>query len=438
MNNQRTIAKEVVLSGVGLHTGNKVNIKFEPAEVNSGINFVRVDIAGRPVIKAVSENVIPAHLSPRRTSLGKDGVDIQTVEHLMGVLAGLQIDNLSIEIDNNEVPCMDGSGEVFSNALIKAGLKEQEQPRQYYAIKEAVYVEEGQARIIALPSSEFKASYTLDYNHPHLKTQYLELTVTEDEFKKKIVSSRTFCVAEEAQELIKAGLGKGANYENTLVVGQTGVIKNKLRFEDEFVRHKILDLIGDLYLFGMPIKGHFIALRSGHAANLSLLNKIKSQKDRYALAGVSAVSHQVSEGELGVEEIMDILPHRPPFLFVDKILSLEKGKRAVGLKILTEDDYFFKGHFPGRPVMPGVLIIEAMAQVGGVMMLSLAENRGKLAYFLACDNAKFRKTVLPGDHLIMEVETVKLKSKTGVVRANAFVNGKLVAEADLVFTLVEN
>ena len=436
MDKQKTITKETVLSGVGLHTGNKVKVKFKPAPENSGINFIRTDIPNSPPIKATTDMLLPISRNPRRTSIGKDNVEIHTIEHLMAVLAGLQIDNLTIELDNNEIPGIDGSGKEFCDVLTKVGIKEQSAAKQYFLIREMLSVEEEGAVLIVLPSRGFKISYTLDYDHPQLKAQFLELTIDEKVFKENLVTSRTFCLEEETNGLIKSGLGKGANYNNTLVVGQRGVIKNELRFDNEFVRHKVLDLIGDLYLLGAPIKGHFIAVRSGHALNLKLLNKIKKQRDSYAFIKVANVQSK-QEGELNTEDIKRILPHREPFLFVDKILSLEKGRRAVGLKKLTKEDYFFKGHFPGRPIMPGVLIIEAMAQVGGVMMLSAKENLGKLAYFLACDNVKFRKTVLPGDELLMEVNVEKLKSRTGKVKANAFVNGKLVAEADLMFTLVD-
>jgi UDP-3-O-[3-hydroxymyristoyl] N-acetylglucosamine deacetylase/3-hydroxyacyl-[acyl-carrier-protein] dehydratase len=436
MDKQKTIAKAAVLSGIGLHTGNKVKIKFKPAPENSGINFLRSDILNSPPIKATIDMLLPIFRNPRRTSIGKGEVEVHTIEHLMAVLAGLQIDNLSIELDNNEVPGIDGSGKAFCDALTKAGIREQSAPKRHFLVKETLSVEEEGAVLAVLPSKEFKISYTLDYDHPQLKAQFLELSIDEKVFKEDLVTSRTFCLAEETNGLIKSGLGKGANYNNTLVVGKTGVIKNELRFDDEFVRHKVLDLIGDLYLLGTSIKGHFIAVRSGHALNLKLLNKIKRQRDSYAFIKAADI-HSKKEGELDIEDIKRILPHREPFLFVDKILSLEKGKRAVGLKRLTRNDYFFKGHFPSRPIMPGVLIIEAMAQVGGVMMLSAKENLGKLAYFLACDNVKFRKTVLPGDELIMEVNVEKLKSRTGKLKANAFVNGKLVAEADLMFTLVD-
>ncbi|MDD5729939.1 MAG: 3-hydroxyacyl-ACP dehydratase FabZ, partial [Candidatus Omnitrophica bacterium] len=283
---------------------------------------------------------------------------------------------------------------------------------------------------------EFKISYTLNYNHPVLKSGFLELDITPETFQKEIASARTFCLEEEALELQKSGVGKGASYENTLVVGEKGVIKNKLRFDDEFVRHKMLDLIGDLRVFGQPIKGHIIALKSGHSLNLKLVKRLIQQREKYSAAGVSAAT-AVSESktELDVTEIKKILPHREPFLFVDKIVSLQEGKRAVGIKNVTINEYFFKGHFPGRPVMPGVIIIEAMAQVGGVMMLSPKENRGKIAYFMAINNVKFRKPVVPGDQLVFEIEAGKIKSRTGQVFGKALVNGKVVAEAELMFAL---
>ncbi|MFA4889980.1 MAG: 3-hydroxyacyl-ACP dehydratase FabZ, partial [Candidatus Omnitrophota bacterium] len=265
-----------------------------------------------------------------------------------------------------------------------------------------------------------------------------ELNINADTFKKEIASARTFCLEEEADELKRQGFGKGANYENTLVVGKSGVVKNKLRFSDEFVRHKILDLVGDLCLLGQPLKAHFIALKSGHSLNMKLVKKIYEQRQKLFIGGVSSLGYTPREGEvLDRSQIMQILPHRDPFLFLDKIVALEKGKRATGIKNLTINDYFFKGHFPGRPVMPGVLIIEALAQVGGVMMLAPEENRGKLAFFMAIDNVKFRKTVLPGDELVLEVQALRIKSKTGQVRGRALVEGKVVAEADLMFALVE-
>ncbi|MDP3731862.1 MAG: bifunctional UDP-3-O-[3-hydroxymyristoyl] N-acetylglucosamine deacetylase/3-hydroxyacyl-ACP dehydratase [Candidatus Omnitrophota bacterium] len=439
MDKQRTIEKEASLNGIGLHTAKKVNLTFKPADIDTGINFIRTDLPGRPVIKASIDSLLSQSHSPRRTSIGHDSIEIYTIEHLMAALAGLSIDNIYIEIDNAEVPGLDGSSLNFLETLSEAGIKEQEKSRRNYLIKEPIFVEEEGSVIVAVPAQEFKISYTLNYNHPLLKAQFLEVKFDEGVFKNELASSRTFCLDSEAEGLQQQGMGRGANYENTLVVGENGVIKNKLRFQDEFVRHKILDLLGDLYVLGVPLRGHIIALRSGHSLNLKLAKRIDQQRQRYAIGGVGLDYRPQEWGQqFGIETIMKILPHREPFLFVDKIIRLETGKHATGVKNVTINDYFFKGHFPGRPVMPGVLIVEAMAQVGGVMMLSPQENRGKLAYFLSADNIKFRKTVVPGDQLILDVEAGKIKSKTGQVHARALVDGKVVAEADLMFVLVES
>jgi len=437
MDRQRTIAKELSLKGVGLHTANKVNVTFKPADVNTGINFIRVDLPNKPVIKASVKSLLPPARSPRRTSIGHDGAEIQTIEHLMAALNGAGIDNIRIEIDNNEIPGMDGSSLSFLELLNRCGIVEQEKERRYFSIKEPIFVEEEGSYIVALPSTELKISYTLSYNHAFLRKDFLEVNLVPEVFKTEIASARTFCLEEEANELQRGGMGLGANYDNTLVVGEKGVIKNKLRFGDEFVRHKILDLIGDLYLIGFPLKAHIIALKSGHSLNLKLAAKIAQQKERYSSGGIGTGFHLEGDGELDVTTIMKILPHREPFLFVDRIIHLERGKHATGIKNVTINDYFFKGHFPGKPVMPGVIIVEAMAQVGGVMMLAPEENRGKLAFFLAANNIKFRKTVLPGDQLVLDVVAGKIKSKTGQVFAKALVDGKVVAEAELMFALVE-
>lgn len=439
MEKQKTISKELHLKGTGLHTANKVNISFKPAEIDSGISFIRVDLPERPVIKARIENLLPVESSPRRTSIGKGNVEVQTVEHLMAALSGSGIDNINIEIDNNEVPGLDGSSLNFLELINRAGIVEQDKERKFYVLKEPVFVEDEGSVIIALPAAEFKISYTLDYNHPLLKNDFLEVNLNSEVFKREISPARTFCLENEVRELQAQGLGRGANYENTLVLGKDGVIDNKLRYPNEFIRHKMLDLIGDLSLVGCPLKCHVIALKSGHSLNLKLAKKISQQKERSYSAGVATVSSAYCPTEaLDINSIMKILPHREPFLFVDKIIHLEQGKRATGIKNVTINDYFFKGHFPGKPVMPGVLIVEAMAQVGGVMMLSPEENRGKLAFFLAANNIKFRKTVVPGDQLVLQVEAGKIKSKTGQVHGQALVDGKVVAEADLMFALVES
>jgi UDP-3-O-[3-hydroxymyristoyl] N-acetylglucosamine deacetylase/3-hydroxyacyl-[acyl-carrier-protein] dehydratase len=438
MDRQKTILREVEVSGIGLHTAGKVNLLFKPAAADSGIIFVRTDMGGDAQIKVGVDVLLPQGRSPRRTSLSSGTVEVHTVEHLMATLAGMKIDNLIIEMDNAEIPGLDGSSLNFVEALSKAGIKELERPRQYQLIREPVFVEEEGASIMAVPAEEFKISYLLSYDHPLLKAQFMETGINEEVFKAELAPARTFCLENEAAELLRSGVGCGANYHNTLVLGNSGVIKNKLRFADEFVRHKILDLLGDLYILGQPIKGHIIALKSGHSLNLKFLKKLQSQRQRLASAGIGTSYHPLPGEELDVNAIMKILPHRQPFLFVDRIVAMEQGRRATGIKNVSINDYFFKGHFPGKPVMPGVLIVEAMAQVGGVMMLAPEENRGKLAFFLAADKIKFRKTVLPGDQLVLEVEAGKIKSKTGQVHGKAYVEGKLVAEADLIFALVES
>lgn len=438
MNRQRTIKKEIVLEGKGLHTANQAKIKFKPAAVNSGINFIRVDLDGCPRIRAEWENVLEESFTMRRTSIGNGKYRIHTVEHIMAAICGLGIDNLDIEISNNEVPGFDGSAKIIAEALSKSGIEEQDSVRNYFLLREPVFAEEGNSSIIAIPSQGFRVSYTLNYEgQPLLKSGYFDYKSNSDFFLKEVASARTFCLEEEAGDLQGKGLGAGASYENTLVVGKKGVVNNKLRYEDEFVRHKVLDLIGDIYLLGCPLKAHIIAIKSGHGLNLKLLRKIKQQMERSYASGVQ-LNYQPIEGEqLGIEDIMKILPHRQPFLFVDRIVYIDKGKRARGIKNVTINDYFFKGHFPGRPVMPGVLVVEAMAQVAGVMMLSSSGNQGKLAFFMAANNIKWRKPVLPGDQLILDVEALKIKAKTGQVRGRAMVGDKVVAEADLMFALVD-
>jgi UDP-3-O-[3-hydroxymyristoyl] N-acetylglucosamine deacetylase/3-hydroxyacyl-[acyl-carrier-protein] dehydratase len=434
---QKTIAREVAISGIGLHTAHEVRLVFKPAGADQGIVFVRVDLPGRPEIRAAVESLLPAEKFPRRTSLGCGGAEVHTVEHLMAVLSALGIDNLCVEMDNDEVPGLDGSSCGFFELLSAAGIVEQDKERRYFVVREPVFVEGAGSAIIALPHRGLKISYTLDYNHPRLGVEFLEFELSAEFFKNEIAAARTFCLESEAQQLQENGLGQGANYENTLVLGAQGVIGNKLRYENEFIRHKVLDLIGDLYLVGMPLKGHIIALKSGHSLNLELAGRINQRKGGAIAAGAASVFKVDSGAELDVNCIKKILPHREPFLFVDRIVSLEEGRRASGIKNVSINDYFFKGHFPDRPVMPGVLILEAMAQVGGVMMLAPQENRGKLAFFMAANNVKFRKPVLPGDQLLLQVEAGKIKSKTAQVFAKALVDGKVVAEADFVCALVE-
>lgn len=437
MEHQKTIKKQISVRGVGLHSGKTVSVTLKPSTPDTGINFVRVDLAERPIIKAHISRLVDLTKSPRRTTVGQDEAEVQTIEHFMAALAGLSIDNIVVEIDGDEMPGLDGSAADFVELLLKAGLETQDSPRKEFKVTEPIWLEEKDASLVILPADDFKISYTLSYEHTTLHSQHISLSLNDGVFKTDIAPARTFCLERETQALIKQGLGKGATYENTLVVADKGVIKNKLRFEDEFTRHKILDLIGDLYLLGMPLKGHVIAIRSGHPLNLKLLQRVYQQMQRRREGGVRAVEYHMAKPQMEIGDIQKILPHRYPFLLVDKVLELEEGKRCTALKNVTVNDYFFRGHFPGRPIMPGVLIVEAMAQTAGILILCRKENAGKLAYFMGIDNVRFRKTVVPGDQLILKVDVVKIKAKTGIAKARAFVDNKEVAEAELMFSLVE-
>jgi len=434
---QTTIKNEVSVSGVGLHTGCEVQIVLKPSQPNTGIQFVRVDLPHRPVIKADPENILTENGVPRCTTIGVSDAVVHTVEHVMSVLCGLRIDNLIIELNERELPGLDGSGQEFLDIIKKTGMVEQDEDKKYFQVVDPIGIEHNGSSIYILPAEDYRISYTLDYKHPFLKSQFFSTNVTSDIYEQDVAPSRTFCLESEAKELVSNGLGKGANYSNTLVVGDNGVIENEVRFENEFARHKVLDLIGDLYLLGTPIKGHVFAVKSGHSLNVELLKKILKQKQWSEKKGVVSNYDLNGRKEVDINEIMKILPHRYPFLLVDRVVEIEKGKRAVGIKNVTINEHFFAGHFPTRPVMPGVLIVEAMAQTGGVTVLTNEAHHGKVAFFMAANNVKFRKVVQPGDQLIMEVEVVKDRSKIAQVAAKSFVNGEIVAEAEMIFSFTD-
>jgi UDP-3-O-[3-hydroxymyristoyl] N-acetylglucosamine deacetylase/3-hydroxyacyl-[acyl-carrier-protein] dehydratase len=436
MDKQKTICGSFSFEGVGLHTGEKTKIEVIPALENTGIVFLRKDIFA-PIIKADIYSIVNPDQFSRRTCIGSAGVYVQTIEHLMAAFHLLGVDNAQVNIWGQEVPGLDGSAKPFVEKIKAVGLTVQNAPRTYLTIKEPLWVEEGSSSIVVLPYPSLRVAYSIKYDNPVINSGYVDLSFSQDN-QTNIYEARTFCLEEEVKPLLDMGLGKGSNYENTLVVAKTGVIKNTLRFPDEFVKHKALDLIGDLYLAG-HIRGYIIAIKSGHALTLKLLERLRHYKEKSISAGIPAANNfSAGQAQLTIIDIMKILPHRFPFLLVDKIIELEKGKRAIGIKNVTMNEHFFQGHFPGHPVMPGVLIVEAMAQVGGVVMLACPEHRGKLAYFLSIQQAKFRKTVEPGDQLVIETIVGKVKTKTGTVTAKAMVADKVVAEAELMFAFVES
>lgn len=435
MYKQKTLKAKLSFEGNGLHSGQASRIEILPASPDSGIVFVRQDGACT-LIKADIYSALDAEKFPRRTSIGAQGVHIHTIEHLMAAFHLLGVHNAQVNIWGEEVPGLDGSAKPFVEKIREAGLEEQDAPVNFLVIKEPLWVEEGSSSIVVMPSAQPRISYALQYDNPLIGSGYIDV-VLDGQLTGDIFQARTFCLEEEVKLLLDMGLGKGANYDNTLVVSREGVVNNTLRCGDEFVKHKILDLIGDLYLAG-PIQGHVIAIKSGHSLNLKLLERLRRYREKVLSAGVGAQTSYRPQGNiLNTEEIMKLLPHRYPFLLVDKVIDIERGKSAVGIKNVTMNEQFFQGHFPGRPVMPGVLIVEAMAQLGGVLMLASDDNRGKLAYFMAANNVKFRKTVVPGDQLILEVTAGKVRSKSGTVYTKASVDGKIVAEAELMFALVE-
>jgi UDP-3-O-[3-hydroxymyristoyl] N-acetylglucosamine deacetylase/3-hydroxyacyl-[acyl-carrier-protein] dehydratase len=459
---QRTIQKSVSLSGVGLHTGCRSTMTFLPAPVNTGVIFRRVDLGGKPEIPSLAEYVVDVS---RGTTLGIGDVKVHTVEHVLAAIAGLEIDNIIVELDAPEPPVGDGSAKPYVDVLLEAGFETQDAPKDYLIIDQTVeYLnEKAEVQMVALPLDNFRITIMIDYKNPALGSQHTGLFSLEEEFVKDFAAARTFCFLKEVEQLHEQGLIKGGNLDNAIVIvddemsedelkrlakkldingsiilGSSGVLNNKaLRYKNEPARHKLLDLLGDLALVGAPMKAQILAARPGHLHNVEFAKKIRKLYHQKKL--VKKYQFQKKEGIVfDVEAIHRILPHRFPFLLVDKIVDFKLDERVVGLKNVTANEPFFQGHFPQKPVMPGVLIVEAMAQTGGILLLNGVENAGdKLVYFMGINNVKFRKPVSPGDQLLMQVDLVARRSKVATMVGKAFVEGILVAEAEMTAAIVD-
>ncbi len=460
---QRTIKTPVSLEGIGLHTGCRVTITFKPAPVDHWITFKRTDVEGSPEILAIVDHVSDLN---RGTTLATNGIKVHTVEHVLAAISGLGIDNLTCELDNAEPPVFDGSVKPFVDKLLEAGIVEQESDRQYLVIDEPIAYSEPERKvdIVVTPSDDLRITFMIDYANPALGTQYTSLVSLTDEFVEEFAPARTFCFLSEVEMMKSQGIIKGGSLDSAIVIidkemteaeleefkkkfdidrdiklQKSGILEDKkLRFDNEPVRHKAVDLLGDIMLIGVPVKAHFLAARSGHAANVAVAKKIRSMYEKQLLSKKYG-SNGLQQGYLlDINAIMKILPHRYPFLLIDRIIDLEPEKCVHALKNVTINESFFQGHFPDHPIMPGVLIVEAMAQAGGFLLLeTIGRPKDKLVYFVSMDNVKFRKPVVPGDQILFDVTLVSFRRNVCKMSGKAYVDGQLVTEATMMAAVVD-
>jgi len=436
---QHTLKQAASCDGIGLHSGKMVEMTLLPAPQDTGIVFIRTDIAERPHIHAVASNITA---TTKATTLTENGANVTTIEHLMAALAILKIDNCYIEMSSAEPPVGDGSAKYFMDQILKAGIEEQDAERKVYHVDRSFSYYDGDRSIVVLPYEGYRITFTSINPHPLLGTQVMDIEDKGDNFTREISSARTVAFEEEIEQLQKMGLGLGGTLENVVVFSKDKILSVP-RFPDELIRHKILDVIGDLYLLG-PIHAHVICMKSGHAFN----DNVSRQIDEYRKlhdhheTKVSEKKHTEVRSKamitLNIDEILKILPHRYPMLLVDKIIELEPMKRAVGIKNITMNEPQFTGHFPGNPIMPGVLLIEAMAQVGGVTLLYPEENRGKIAVFGKIDKVRFRRPIRPGDQLVTTAIITKIKGNMAVAHCEGTVDGEPACEGDFFVALEGN
>jgi len=413
---RNTLARPAVLEGIGLHLGVPCRITFQPAPAQQGIVFRRTDCPGLPRIRA---HVSEVSASERRTQLGKGDHAVHTVEHVLAAVTGMGIDDVTIDMDGPEPPILDGSAAPFFSALFEAGLAAVDGEPEFLDLTEPVRIIDGASVYEAFPSDKLELDVTIEFPHPLIGKQARRFTVTEETFRAEMSRARTFGFVHEVDALRAKGLIKGASLDNTVVLDDSDILSGDLRWADEFVRHKAMDCVGDLALAGARVRARIVAVKPSHRGTVTLVREL-----------VKAARKE--KGMYTIEDIMKVLPHRYPFLLVDRILEIEEKKRIVGLKNVTINEPFFQGHFPGHPIMPGVLIIEAMAQVGGMLLMGSVEDpESKVVYFMSLDNVKFRRPVKPGDQIRFELEIIQLRGTVCKMRGVGKVDGEVVAEADM-------
>ncbi len=423
---RRTLQTPVKVAGIGLHLGHDCDLTFRPAGSGTGVVFRRVDLAGSPVIPATVSEVTATE---RRTQLGTGAVAIHTVEHVLSAVAALEIDDLIIDMSGPEPPILDGSAAPFYDALVSAGIAEQAGEPKYLTLTEPLRVIDGESVYEAHPATELTLDVTIEFAHPVIGRQTGRYVVGRDSYRDQLAAARTFGFVAEVDELRAKGLIQGASTDNAIVLDERGVVDNELRWGDEFLRHKALDCVGDLALAGARVRARIVAVKPSHRGTVTLVREMVRAGMRAAETKQGGNS---MSGTMTIEEIMKVLPHRYPFLLVDRILEIEGKQRIVGMKNVTINEPFFQGHFPGHPIMPGVLIIEAMAQVGGMLLMGgLEEAEQKVVYFMSLDNVRFRKPVRPGDQIRFELDVIQIRGAVCKMRGVAKVDGELVAEAEM-------
>jgi len=431
---QQTLAKSAGLSGTSLHTGEKVTLRLQPAPVDYGIKFKRKDLQEEPIIDARIENLKTVE---RATTIGEGAMRVHTVEHILSALSALGVDNAVVEMDANEPPIGDGSAQPYVEVIRKAGLAPQEKLRQTFTVREPIHIEtKGGSLLVVLPDEKYRISCT-QVGPGGRFAQFFSTEITPTIFEREIAPARTFVFYEDVQPLMEKNLIKGGSLENAIVVrGEAVLSKEPLRFADEFVRHKILDIIGDLALFPPRIRGHVIAVKPGHGANAELARALGREYAK-TLPAIQPRAFPAGDAGLDINQVMEILPHRYPFLMVDRIVGFEGELKITGVKSVTINEPYFVGHFPGHPVMPGVLQVEAMAQVASILMMRITKSASRIGYFISADDVKFRKPVFPGDTLFIYAELTKARSnRLAKAKCQCMVNDAVVSEGELMFTFL--